>query len=74
MTMTATERSRITSLLGADADSLLSYTSKFVNKSTLHLPGLPIYLAGLCFLTAFMLAWGFAHPHRQEAAPEPTVA
>jgi class I fructose-bisphosphate aldolase len=39
MTMTATERSRITSLLGADADSLLSYTSKFVNKSTLHLPG-----------------------------------
>ena len=35
MTMTATERSRITSLLGADADSLLSYTSKFVNKSTL---------------------------------------
>jgi len=39
MTMTATERSRITSLLGADADGLLNYTSKFVNKSTLHLPG-----------------------------------
>src|SRR3954470_8491102 len=39
MTMTATERSRITSLLGADAESLLSYVAKGVNKSTLHLPG-----------------------------------
>src|SRR5213079_2851208 len=39
MTMTATERSRITSLLGADADNLLNYTAKGVNKSTLHLPG-----------------------------------
>src|SRR3954447_25209400 len=39
MTMTATERSPITSLLGTDAESLLSYTAKGVNKSTLHLPG-----------------------------------
>jgi len=52
----------------------LSFAFAVRHDATLHLPGLPIYLAGLCFLTAFMLAWGFAHPHRQEAAPEPTVA
>src|SRR3954465_3701972 len=39
MTMNATERSRITSLLGADADNLLSYTAKGFPKSALHLPG-----------------------------------
>src|SRR4051794_37359360 len=39
MAMTAGERSNITSLLGKDADSLLNYTSKFIKKETLHLPG-----------------------------------
>jgi fructose-bisphosphate aldolase, class I len=39
MTMTAGERSNITSLLGKDADSLLNYTSRFIKKETLHLPG-----------------------------------
>src|SRR5687767_6131441 len=39
MTMTASERSRISSLLGNEADELLSYTAKGFPKSALHLPG-----------------------------------
>jgi DHA1 family tetracycline resistance protein-like MFS transporter len=38
------------------------------NDATLHLPGLPIYLAGSLFALAFMLAWRVALPHLR--APE----
>ena len=41
------------------------------HNATLHLPGLAIYLAGGLFVLAFLLAWGFAHPHR---APAPAAA
>src|SRR3954462_6795514 len=39
MPSTVAERSRISSLLGADAESLLSYKAKGVPKANLHLPG-----------------------------------
>ncbi len=39
--------------------------------ATLHLPGLPILLAGGLFVVAFALAWSFAHPHRPVAIVEP---
>lgn len=39
MTLTAGERSKIASLLGDKADSLLNYQSKFIKKENLHLPG-----------------------------------
>jgi DHA1 family tetracycline resistance protein-like MFS transporter len=52
----------------------LSFAFAVRHDATLHVPGLPIYLAGMCFLVAFVLAWGFAHPHRREAAAEPTIA
>ena len=39
MPATVAERSKITGLLGADAESLLSYTAKGFPKASLHLPG-----------------------------------
>lgn len=51
----------------------LSFAFAVRHDATLHLPGLPIYLAGLMFVAAFLLAWGFAHPHRREPSPEPIV-
>lgn len=50
----------------------LSFAFSVRHDATLHLPGLAIYLAGGLFVLAFLLAWGFAHPHRRE--PTPTVA
>src|SRR5688500_3583105 len=39
MPTTTAERSRISSLLGSEADALLSYTAKGFPRSALHLPG-----------------------------------
>ena len=44
------------------------------HNATLHLPGLPILIAGGFFALAFLLAWSFAHPHQPRAAPEPVPA
>jgi DHA1 family tetracycline resistance protein-like MFS transporter len=50
----------------------LTFAFSVRHDAVLHLPGLAIYLAGGLFVLAFLLAWGFAHPHRRE--PEATVA
>jgi DHA1 family tetracycline resistance protein-like MFS transporter len=47
----------------------LTFAVSVRDDATLHLPGLAIYLASGLFVTAFLLAWGFAHPHRREPAP-----
>lgn len=47
----------------------LTFAFSVRHDATLHLPGLAIYLAGGLFVVAFLLAWGFAHPHRREPAP-----
>jgi fructose-bisphosphate aldolase, class I len=39
MTMMLTEHSKLASLIGPDADSLLSYTAKGIKRELLHLPG-----------------------------------
>ncbi|MFL5296381.1 MAG: TCR/Tet family MFS transporter [Phenylobacterium sp.] len=48
----------------------LSFAFSVRHDGTLHMPGLAIYLAGGLFVLAFLLAWGFAHPHRR---PEPAA-
>jgi DHA1 family tetracycline resistance protein-like MFS transporter len=50
----------------------LTFAFSVRHDAVLHLPGLAIYLAGGLFVLAFLLAWGFAHPHRRE--PEASVA
>ncbi len=52
----------------------LSFAFAVRHDATLHLAGLPILLAGGLFVIAFMLAWGFAHPHRPPAIVEPALA
>ncbi|MBS0332886.1 MAG: tetracycline resistance MFS efflux pump, partial [Proteobacteria bacterium] len=52
----------------------LTFAFSVRHDRALHLPGLAIYLAGGLFALAFLLAWGFAHPHRHEPAPEPVGA
>jgi DHA1 family tetracycline resistance protein-like MFS transporter len=47
----------------------LTFAFSVRHDQTLHMPGLAIYLAGGFLTLAFLLAWGFAHPHRP-----PTVA
>jgi DHA1 family tetracycline resistance protein-like MFS transporter len=47
----------------------LTFAYSVRHDATLHLPGLAIYLASGLFVLAFLLAWGFAHPHRREAEP-----
>jgi DHA1 family tetracycline resistance protein-like MFS transporter len=50
----------------------LTFAFAVRHDANLHLPGLPIYLAGLLFALAFLIAWRFAYPARRE--PETTVA
>ena len=52
----------------------LSFAFAVRHDATLHLPGLPILLAGSLFILAFGVAWNFAHPHRRPAGPEPAPA
>jgi DHA1 family tetracycline resistance protein-like MFS transporter len=52
----------------------LTFAFAVRHDATLHLGGLPIYLAGSLFVLAFALAWGFAHPHRRESAPTAEAA
>ena len=51
----------------------LTFAFSVRHEATLHLSGLAIYLAGGLFVLAFLLAWGFAHPHQPQATPEPVV-
>ena len=44
----------------------LTFAFAVRHDASLHLGGLPIYLAGSLFVLAFGLAWNFAHPHRRE--------
>ena len=73
MTRRIRSRKRL-ALIGFAVFAALSFAFAVRHDATLHLPGLPIYLAGVCFLVAFTLAWGFAHPHQREPSPEPTTA
>ena len=51
-----------------------SFAWSIRHDSTLHMPGLAIYLAGGLLLLAFLLAWGVAHPHRPPSVePAPAV-
>ncbi len=50
----------------------LSFAFAVRHDAALHLPGLPILLAGALFGVAFMVAWSFAHPHRRPTE-EPVV-
>jgi DHA1 family tetracycline resistance protein-like MFS transporter len=52
----------------------LTFAFSVRHNSTLHLPGLAIYLAGGFLALAFLLAYGFARPHRREPAAEPAAA
>ncbi|MBS0362880.1 MAG: TCR/Tet family MFS transporter [Proteobacteria bacterium] len=52
----------------------LSFAFAVRHDATLHLPGLAILIAGSFFALAFVLAWGFAHPHRKAAEPAPAPA
>jgi DHA1 family tetracycline resistance protein-like MFS transporter len=63
-------------IAGIIGPSLFGLTFAFSvrHESTLHLPGLAIYLAGGLFVVAFLLAWGFAHPHRAPAAATASAA
>jgi DHA1 family tetracycline resistance protein-like MFS transporter len=63
-------------IAGVIGPSLFGLTFAFSvrHESTLHLPGLAIYLAGGLFVIAFLLAWGFAHPHRAPAAVTASAA
>ncbi|THD63538.1 TCR/Tet family MFS transporter [Phenylobacterium sp.] len=52
----------------------LTFAFSVRHDQTLHLPGLAIYLAGGFLGLAFLLAWGFAHPHRPPAVAEAAKA
>ncbi|HEX3366364.1 TCR/Tet family MFS transporter [Phenylobacterium sp.] len=52
----------------------LTFAFSVRHEASLHLPGLAIYLAGGLFVLAFLLAWGFAHPHRPQVTVEPATA
>ena len=49
----------------------LTFAFSVRHDATLHLPGLAIYLAAGLFALAFLLAWGFARPHRAAEIAEP---
>ena len=50
-----------------------SFAWSLRHDATLHMPGLAIYIAGGLLVLAFLVAWGVAHPHRPQAAPEPAT-
>jgi DHA1 family tetracycline resistance protein-like MFS transporter len=51
-----------------------SFAWSLRHDATLHMPGLAIYLAGALLVLALAVAWGVAHPHRQNAELEPASA
>jgi DHA1 family tetracycline resistance protein-like MFS transporter len=52
----------------------LTFAFSVRHATTLHLPGLAIYLAAGLLALAFLLAWGFAHPNRPQTAAEAAPA
>ncbi|HZZ30642.1 MAG TPA: TCR/Tet family MFS transporter [Phenylobacterium sp.] len=51
-----------------------SFAWSIRHESSLHMPGLAIYLAGGLLVLAFVVAWGGAHPHRPQESLEPAAA